>query len=298
MELKLLKSFHAVAELLHFRKAAVRVGITQPALSQHIARLEAELGVPLFERDRRTVKLTSAGQTLRDETAGPLQQLESALESTKRVGGLREKTLKVGQLQYISHVFLPPAIQSLKRARPDVLVELVELPSNEIEAAVRDGRVDIGFGTIGLTHADDLVTREVVRGYWAVWVSKEHPFAQLDEVPLAQLAEQPLILFARAIAPNSYDFLTRLLERTGSRPRVMHHIHQPQHGVPLALQGLGVFVVGSYVIPDAPKGAVMKRISGFDNDLRVTAVWKPDGRTALLRPFLSGLPRLRQRLSS
>lgn len=294
MELKLLKSFHAVAELLHFRRAAQRVGVTQPALSQHIAKLEAELGVPLFDRDRRVVKLTNAGQTLRDETEGPLQQIETALESTKRVGGLREKTLKVGQLQYISHVFLPPAIQSLKRARPDVLVELVEVPSNEIESAVREGRVDIGFGTIGLHRHDDLVTREVMRGFWAVWVAKDHPFAALDEVPLQRLAEEPLILFARNIAPTAYDFLTRLLERTGSRPRVMHHIQQPQHGVPLALQGLGCFVVGSYVIPDAPKGAVMKRISGFENDLRITAVWKPDGRTALLRPFLSGLPKLKK----
>jgi DNA-binding transcriptional LysR family regulator len=293
MELKLLQSFHAVADLLHFRRAAQRIGVTQPALSQHIAKLEGELGVQLFERDRRMVKLTSAGQTLRDETAGPLQQLGAALESTKRVGGLLEKTLKVGQLQYISHVFLPPAIQSLKRARPEVLVELVEVPSNEIESAVREGRVDIGFGSIGMHRHDDLVTREVMRGFWAVWVAKDHPFAQLDEVPLQRLAEEPLILFARNIAPTAYDFLTRLLERTGSRPRVMHHIQQPQHGVPLALQGLGCFVVGSYVIPDAPRGAVMKRISGFDNDLRITAMWRPDGRTSLLRPFLAGLPKLK-----
>lgn len=293
MELKLLQSFHAVADLLHFRRAAQRIGVTQPALSQHIAKLEGELGVQLFERDRRMVKLTSAGQTLREETAGPLQQLGAALESTKRVGGLLEKTLKVGQLQYISHVFLPPAIQSLKRARPEVLVELVEVPSNEIESAVRERRVDIGFGSIGMHRHDDLVTREVMRGFWAVWVAKDHPFAQLDEVPLQRLAEEPLILFARHIAPAAYDFLTRLLERTGSRPRVMHHIQQPQHGVPLALQGLGCFVVGSYVIPDAPRGAVMKRISGFDNDLRITAMWRPDGRASLLRPFLAGLPKLK-----
>ena len=77
MEFKHLKSFHAVSELLHFRRAAQRVGVTQPALSQHILKLEAELGVRLLERDRRTVKLTPAGQTLRDETASVLTQLES-----------------------------------------------------------------------------------------------------------------------------------------------------------------------------------------------------------------------------
>ncbi len=291
MELKHLKSFHAVAELLHFRRAAQQVGVTQPALSQHIARLEGELGVQLFERDRRTVRITMAGQALRDETQSALQQLETALQSARRVGGLREKTLKVGQLQYISHAFLPPAIQALKRARPDVLVELVEMPPNDVVAAVRDGWIDIGFGLTPMPRADDLVTREVVRGYWAVWVPREHPFAALDEVPLERLAQEPIILFERGINPHAYDFLVRLLSRKGEKARLIHHIAQPQHGVPLVLQGLGCFLVGSYVIQDAPRGAVMKRVSGFENDLRVTAVWGPEGRTSLLRPFLAGLPK-------
>lgn len=292
MELKQLKSFHAVAELLHFRRAAQRVGVTQPALSQHVARLERELGVQLFERDRRVVKLTAAGQALRDETATALQQLETALDSARRVGGLREKTLKVGQLQYISHAFLPPAIQSLKRARPDVLVDLIEMPPYEVVAAVRDGWIDIGFGLTPMPRIEDLVTREVVRGHWAVWVPKEHPFAQREDVPLELLAEEPIILFARDINPHAYDLLVRLLSRNGHKPRLIHHIQQPQHGVPLVLQGLGCFLVGSYVISDAQRGAVMRRVSGFDNDLRVTAVWRPEGRTALLRPFLAGLPKL------
>ena len=295
MELKHLKSFHAVAELLHFRRAAQRVGVTQPALSQHILKLEAELGVKLLERDRRTVKLTPAGQTLRDETSSALTQLEAALASARRVGGLREKTLKVGQLQYISHTFLPPAIQSLKRARPDVLVELLEVPPSDTVAAVRDGWIDIGFGLTPVPRADDLVTREVVRGYWAVWVPKEHPFAALDTVPLSKLVQEPIICFSRSINPGSFDELMRQLSRTGHRPRVAHEISQPHHGIPLVLQGLGCFLVGSYVIQDTPRGAVMKPISGFENDLRVTAVWRPEGRTSLLRPFLAGLPRGRDR---
>jgi len=293
MEFKHLKSFHAVSELLHFRRAAQRVGVTQPALSQHILKLEAELGVRLLERDRRTVKLTPAGQTLRDETATVLTQLEAALVSTRRVGGLREKTLKIGQLQYISHAFLPPAIQSLKRARPDVLVELLEVTPSEAVAAVRDGWIDIGFGLTPMPRADDLVTREVVRGHWAVWVSKDHPFAALDEVPLAKLAQEPLILFSRSINPGSWDELMRIIARTGHTPRIAQEVSQPQHGVPLVLQGMGCFLVGSYVIQDSPRGAVMKRISGFENDLRVTAIWRPEGRTALLRPFLAGLPKAR-----
>ncbi len=294
MELKHLKSFHAVAQLLHFRKAAQVVGVTQPALSQHVARLERELGVKLFERDRRTVQLTPAGQALREETGAALEQIDRALASARQVGGLREKTLKVGQLQYISHAFLPSAIRSLKKARPEVLVELIEMRPVDAVAAVRDGWVDIGFGMSPLPRADDLVTREVVRGQWVVWMPSDHPLAALKEVPIERLGSEPLVLFERALNPNTYDHLMRLFEAAGRTVRVAHHVQQPQHGVPLVLQRLGLFVVGSYVIQDAPRGAVSRPLSGFPNDLRVTAVWRPDGRTALLRPFLAGLPRLRQ----
>ncbi|MFT3710700.1 MAG: LysR family transcriptional regulator [Archangium sp.] len=290
MELKLLKSFHAVAELLHFRRAAQRIGVTQPALSQHVAKLESELGVQLFERDRRTVRLTAAGNTLRDETVTPLAQLDSALSATRRVGGLREKTLKIGQLQYISHAFLPPAINSLKRARPDVLAELIEMPPHDVVGAVRDGWIDIGFGLTPMPRTEDLVSRDVVKGSWVVWVPKKHPFAQLDHVPISRVIEEPIVLFERSINPHTYDWLIRLL---GPRARVAHHVQQPQHGVPHVLHGLGVFIVGSYVIQDRPRGVVSRPLSGFENSLRVTAVWRPDGRQSLLRPFLAGLPRLR-----
>jgi DNA-binding transcriptional LysR family regulator len=291
MELKHLKSFHAVADLLHFRKAAQRVGVTQPALSQHVAKLEGQLGVRLFDRDRRTVTLTEAGHTLRVETAAALEQIARALDSARVVGGLREKTIRVGQLQYISHAFLPPAIQSLKKARPEVLVELIEMPPTEVQAAVRDGVVDIGFGVSPMPRADDLVTREVLRGQWVAWMPSSHPLAALKEVPLDRLVQEPLMMFDRSINPHVYDTMMKLFSSTGRRVRVAHHVHQPHHGIPLVLQGLGCFVVGSYVIAEPPRGAVSRPLSGFPNDLRITAVWNPHGRTALLRPFLAGLPK-------
>ena len=294
MELKLLKSFHAVAEQLHFGRAALKVGLSQPALSQHVARLEAELGVQLFERNRRHVALTAAGQTLKDETMAALKQLDLALDSARRVGGQREKTIKVGQLQYISHAFLPPAIQAIKRARPDVVVQLIEMPPHEVVQAVRDRWIDIGFGLTPMPKADDLVTREVVKGQWVVWMPATHPLAKYDTVPVALAAREPLILFERSINSHAYDFLIGQLSATGHVPRIAQQVTQPLHGVPLALQGLGLFVVGSYVIDDAPRGAVRRPLSGFANDLRVTAVWRPDGRTALLRPFLAGLPKAKK----
>ncbi|MFZ5445874.1 MAG: LysR family transcriptional regulator [Myxococcota bacterium] len=293
MELKHLRAFHAVADLLHFRKAAQRLGVTQPALSQQISRLEAEVGVRLFDRDRRRVLLTREGEALRADTREALAQLDRAVAACRAAGERREKTLRVGQLQYISHAFLPSALRSLKRALPDVLVELVELPPAEAVSAVRDGAVDVGFGLSPLTRADDLVTREVVRGHWAVWLPADHPLARREHVPLELLVKEPLLMFERGLNPQTYDFMLRLFRSHGHHVRVALHVAQPQHGIPLVLQGLGLFVVGSYVIEDAPRGAVRRPLSGFPNDLRITAVWRPDGRLKLLRPFLAGLPRLR-----
>src|SRR5688572_3557106 len=118
MQLKQLRSFLAVAETNSFRRAARQVGVTQPALSQHVAALEAELGVRLFERDRRRVAITPAGTALREGAAAGLAILDRAAELARRFGTASEKTVRVGALDYISHAFLPAAIMAVKRAMP------------------------------------------------------------------------------------------------------------------------------------------------------------------------------------
>ncbi len=198
----------------------------------------------------------------------------------------------VGQLDYISHAFLPAAINAVKKRMPEVLVELINLTPRQAVEATKEGRVDVGFG-LGVIDAPQLVQREVVRGCWVVWVPQEHPLAKLDTVPMAQLAKHPVILFHRDINREAWDGLMQTFERAGSPLRVAHQIAQPQHGLPLVLQGLGVYLVGSYVLADHVRGVVSRPVTGFDSELRISAVWKAGRRTAAVKAFLDGLPRSR-----
>ncbi len=290
MQLKHLKSFLEVAQTLNFRRAARQLGFTQPALSQHIAALERELGVRLLDRTRQEVALTAAGVAMRDGAVEGLAVLERASDLARRLGGLREKTVIVGQLDYISHAFLPLAITAVKKRMPEVLIELINLSPREAVEATRAGRVDVGFG-LGAIDAPELVQREVVRGHWVVWMPEEHPLAKFEAVPLPKLGEHPIILFQRRLNPEAYDGLLRTFAGAGATVRVAHTIAQPQHGLPLVLQGVGVYLVGSYVFTDRVKGVVSRPLTGFDTSLVISAVWKAGRRTAALKTFLDGLPR-------
>lgn len=291
-ELKHVMSFLAVADATSFRAAARLAGVTQPALSQHVRQLEQALGVRLFDRDRRGVILTAAGEALRLGATTGLKQLTDAVDAARRMGGVREKTLIVGQLDYISHAFLPGAINAVKRKLPDVLVELVNMTPKAAVEAAKDGRVDIAFG-IGPIDAPELVQREVIRGRWVVWMPESHPLASRDEVPVSMLSAEPLILFRRDINPEVYDGLLVTFRKAGLNARVVHHTAQPQHGQPLVLQGVGLFIVGSYVLTGQTPGVVARPLSGFDTELRIVGAWRAGKRTPALRAFLEGLPTRR-----
>jgi DNA-binding transcriptional LysR family regulator len=293
MQLKHLKSFLAVAATLNFRQAARQVGVTQPAVSQHIAQLERELGVKLFDRTRHWVSLTTAGEALRGGATEGLATIDRSIDLARKMGGLREKTVIVGQLDYISHAFLPQAITAVKKRMPEVLVELINLPPKEAVQAARDGRVDVGFG-LGTIDEPDLVHREVVRGRWVVWMPEAHPLTRLEAVPMAELARHPIIIFQRSINPLAYDALMARFAKAGAPLTVAHHVSQPQHGLPLVLQGVGVYLVGSYVFTERARGVVSRPITGFDTELKISAVWRAGHRTPALKTFLDGLPRKRE----
>lgn len=288
MLFKQLESFVVVAETLHFRRAAARLGITQPALSQHIAALEKSVGVELLSRSRRHVALTEAGALLLEGAKASLDRLERAVQQARALGAQREQTLVVGQLDYTSHAYLPRSIGLVKERYPDAVVETRDMTPDQAIAAVREGDIDLGFA-VRPVDAPDLVVRDVVHGKWVVVVPKSDPLAASTAVQLGALAGRDLIVFARRINPKAYDALLQRCEREGFAARVRHHVATPHHGPQLVLRGVGVFIVGDYVLADLPKGLVVRPLLGFQ-ELTVVAVWRPGARTPLLRTFLEGLP--------
>src|SRR5215471_3790909 len=145
MELRHLRYFVAVAEELHFGRAAARVHIAQPALSRQIRSLEDEMKLRLFERDRRRVSLTAAGVVFLDEVKGLMEQLERAVESARRAARGERGTLRIAYVPAVAYAGLPEIVRAFRQRVPDVEVRLQEThPARQIEALLA-GRIDVGF---------------------------------------------------------------------------------------------------------------------------------------------------------
>lgn len=290
VDLPKLRLFLAVAEELHFRRAARRLGLSQPALSHQIARLEEDLGVKLLDRSRQHVELTEAGRTLQ-KGAGPLLiELDRVAEETRRIGGAARRRLVLGYVEYMNLPFLPTALRTLHKDHPDAEIEHRELYPVEALAALGERTIDIGFALAPINRPD-LVTRTVLIGRWMVVLPSAHPLAALPVVPLADLKSEPLILFARHINPPMHDWWLAQCRAAGFEPRIAYRTAQAHVGPHLVLGGVGAFLVGSYVLHELPAGTVARPLSGFDNTLEIQAAWRPDNNAPLVRAFRAVLPR-------
>ena len=237
--------FVAVAEELHFGRAARRLGLAQPPLSQQIRRLEADVGFPLLERGRagpRRVTLTPAGAALLDAARRALAVAADGVEGARRAGRGERGTITVG---YAASVMLTPVagiVSAYRERYPDVRVRLREMPTAEQVAALRAGELDAGFLREPAA-ADDLAREPVLREPFAIALPARHPLAARRRLPLGALAGEPFVLFPRAAAPAFHDQVVALCAAAGFTPRVVQESIEWQTVVGLVATGLGVSVV-------------------------------------------------------
>ncbi len=204
-DLRQLRYFVAVAEELHFSRAAERIGIAQPPLTQQIQKLEAALGCPLLVRGRKTV-LTPAGEVLLEQARRLLEQADRAMDMTRRTGRGESGHLTVGVPPSVMLSGLPNVIWRYRRQHPDVAFTLRELSTSAIEDAVRSGEVDLGF--LRETEPAAPLTSEILlREPVVVVLPAAHPLAGRGMVRLAALRSEPFVLFPRRLGPAFYDRL-------------------------------------------------------------------------------------------
>jgi len=290
IELRFWRAFIVLAEELHFRRAANRLAITQPALTKQIRELETRLGVRLFERGARRVALTPAGASSLADACRLVTDAET-LETTVRSNGtLDPTTVMVGNVEYITKRFLPESLDRLAKRCPEAKVVVSDLTPAESVAAIADGRLDLGFVVMPIDEPE-FVTRTILSGEWCLAVPSRHRTAQLDSVPLTELDGERIILFARRGNPELYDHLLQVFHQAGIKPIVSYHTRDPLIGAQLADKGMGLFVVASYSVPhDLPQTLRIKRLAGFDNRVSVGAAWRPDRMRPALRMLIECLP--------
>ncbi len=226
MELRHLRYFLCVAEEMHFGRAALRLGISQPPLSQQIRALEEELGVRLFERTSRRVRLTEAGHLFEPEARATLTQAERAIEIARRAERGELGKLALGFT--VSGPFAAPvagALYQFRQQHPQVDLSLHEMGRDAQIEAVRSGQIDMGIVRDFLPPplpagmvAHCLVTEDMVLA-----LREDHPLALRPEPPrIADLAEEPMIFYAPANGVGFTDHFLTLCEAAGFAPRVAH----------------------------------------------------------------------------
>lgn len=221
MEFRHLRSFLVLADELHFGRAAARLHLAQPSLSQQLQRLERHVGVALVERSSHHVRLTDAGQAFRAQAQRIVEQAEHAVSAAREVAAGRVGTLDVGFNHAAGVRVLPRALDRLAHAHPGVTARLTELRSGPQLAAVAAGGLDVAlaYGAPGTLCSRVLLTAPVV----AV-VREDHPLAGRDALAVADLAGQACVLFRRDLSPALHDAVLGAAAQAGVALRVVREV--------------------------------------------------------------------------
>ncbi|WP_163879827.1 LysR family transcriptional regulator [Paenibacillus favisporus] len=191
MDFRLLEYFLAVCEELHFTKAAVQLGISQPTLSQQIRLLEERVGMPLFQRIGKRNYLTEAGQTLKEHALNIFHELEQAQSEINELKGMQRGRLTIG---CSGNHLLTRTLISFHQKQPGISISVVELATEETRAGLLANKLDLGVVFLPLED-EQLVSKELYTEELCLAVAKQHPLAAAAAVKLDQLTEVPLILF-------------------------------------------------------------------------------------------------------
>lgn len=253
MKLRYLETFVVVADELHFGRAAARLHVAQPAVSQTIAALEEELGVRLFDRSRRQVRLTAAGTAYRAEAEAVLRRLSQAGDLARRADAGVSGRLVVGFTTVCAISGLAAFLTRFLHAEPEVQVQLLPMDTRaQVEALVL-GQLDLGF-TVEPLDDPALTVERVFDDALHAFVPRTHRFADQDRVAVAELLTEPLLLMSREREPAMHQALAHLCRRYDVRPDVVLEVDQ--------LDTMLAFVAGGLGVSLAPSSAARLQLEG------------------------------------
>ncbi|HYH79457.1 MAG TPA: LysR substrate-binding domain-containing protein [Longimicrobium sp.] len=289
LELRHLRYFTAVAEELHFGRAAARLHIAQPPLSQQIRQLEALVGTELLRRTSRRVELTPAGAAFLEGARRTLNAAAGTLEVARRVGRGELASVRVGFTDSAALSIFPAAVRNHRRAFPQVHLDLVEGATRGHVQAVEDNLLDLAVVRGPVAASPGVVAETVFREPLVVAMHASHPLAAAQGVALAALRDEPMVLFPRPLAPEFHDWITRLCMEKGFVPRVAYNGAEYQTILALVAADVGVSLVPASVRGIGPAEVCFRPLLDCADTAEIAVVYRPDRRFPAMDTFMETL---------
>jgi DNA-binding transcriptional LysR family regulator len=285
MNFRHLAYYVAVAEELHFRRAAHRLHIVQPALSQQIARLEAEIGVTLLARTKRNVQLTPAGAVFLEEARALLERRDRALDATKRRAAGYSGTLDVGFVGPAAYSVLPVIVRAFRERYPDVILSLHEHTTGQQIEMLAAGQ--LGIGIVRMPALDSRLSFARIHSEPVIAVLPEkHKLAEHDSIRIDQLANEGFVVVPRSNEPVIFDRWVSLCRDAGFSPRIAQEALQVHTMVGLVASGLGVALVPQSMRMLKRSDVVYKSLKGEPGVLETGLAWPSQDAPPLITGFV------------
>ncbi|MEV0313222.1 LysR family transcriptional regulator [Nonomuraea fuscirosea] len=286
LNLQQLHAFTVLSEELHFGRAAERLSIAQPPLSQQIRRLEAKVGHPLFTRGPGAVALTAAGRQLLPAARRALGEVAAGLDTARRAGSGEAGLIRVGFAASLALTVLPGLLRTYRDRYPQVRMEIREMTSAPQVTALHEHVIDVGL----LREPPDepgLAAEAILAEEFIAVLPVAHPLAARRVVPVEALADEPFVLLPRGAGPRFHDRILGLCRSAGFEPRLGQEAVEWQTVCALVEAGLGVSLAPASIRRIRLNGVAYRRISPNDARTTVAVAWRRDDHDPLVARFLA-----------
>ncbi|QIL73355.1 LysR family transcriptional regulator [Diaphorobacter sp. HDW4B] len=288
METRLLRYFVALAEELHFGRAAVRLSISQPPLSVAIKQLEDQVQAQLFERNSKEVRLTAAGEHLLPRAKQILTLTSQAAQETTDVARGVRGHLRVGFVGSSLYRGVPQALEAFQKLHPQVRVDMLELNSAEQLQELQQARLDLGL-VHSIQPPEDIASLKLMDEAFMACLPDQHPLAQQDVIDLAELKNERLILFLSQVSPVYHQRIYQMCQTHGFAPEIRHEVRHWLSVLSLVSLGQGVAIVPASLQRVGMPRVAFSRLVGDQATSELLAVWRRNPVNPLVQSLLGCL---------
>jgi len=285
LEFRHLKYFLAVAEDLHFRKAAERLYISQPGLSRQIKQMETDLGVQLFERHNRKVELTKVGEYLKNELTINLKLLDDIINHAKLLHNGKKGQLKLGYVGSAMQQIIPKLLLNFRKDNPDIIFSLKEMDNQKQIEGLLNFNIDIGF--VRLEHLPKTIEKlTVLSDTFCLVLPENHHIDASNFKKLSQFKNESFILFDPKYSESYYQKVVQIFEDNGFSPIISHLTIHANSIYKLVENNFGISIVPKSLVLKNGKGIKFIELASISQRTDLSLVWNKNNRNPLLYTIL------------